>query len=236
MYLELFILAGLGAFIVLFVSSAVLEKQHLHEFAPAPAGESGSDSAYFNAINMAAERLGFEAAGTVDQNRASRLYRARLALWVSPDREILLLVGGGKTAGVPIKRTILITVIDRDRIIQTQDDFAMADLSGLTDRKVVLNADLDELLSSHRERCAAQHRAKRHFSIESALSNWESIQEMKARQLSRLGLIKFLNREETIWRHTLKGAWLQYFKGFRGQLAEGKSQKERISRKRPGST
>src|SRR2546426_11358121 len=103
MYLELIILAALGAFIIVFVSTAFLEKQRLHDFVPVSADEPTTDSSYFNAMNVAAARLGFRPAGVFVQKRASVLYQARMAVWVSSDQNILLLVGGGKTARVPIK-------------------------------------------------------------------------------------------------------------------------------------
>ena len=236
MYVELIIWGALAAFILLFVSTAFLEKQRLHDFVPAPGDEPTTDSPYFNAMNDAALRLGFTSAGVFIQNRASKMYRAKVAVWISPEREILLRIAGGKTARVPIRRTLLISIVQSDHILQTQDDFGMADLSGLTGREVVLNADLDELLVRHRQRIASNSGSKRLFSPSNALYDWESIEAMKSQQMARLGLIKFLNREESVWRHTLKGAWLQYYKGLRGQLAEGKSQIERVSRKRPGST
>jgi hypothetical protein len=235
MYLEVIVLGVLGLFILVFVSTALIEKQPLDDFVPPSADAPTKDSAYFEAMNDAARRMGFAAAGVFVQARNSKLYQARLALWVSPHREILLQVGGGTTARVPIRRTIMTSVVEPNRIIQTQDDFGMADLSGLTDRKIVLNADLDELLACHRARLISCGGSKRGFSAAAALAERRSIHEMKAQQVVRLGLGRFLNQEQTVWRHTLKGAWLQYFEGFRSQLAEGKAQMERVSRKRPGT-
>lgn len=60
------------------------------------------------------------------------------------------------------------------------------------------------------------------------------MQAMKAAGMERLGLSKFVNVERTVWRYTLKGAWISYSKGFRKQLAEGKMQMERVKLKRPG--
>lgn len=236
MYLELIIWGGLGIFILLFVVTALLEKQQVHEFIPAPTSEPVTDTPYYQAMNAAAARLGFTPAGLLVQNRTSRLYQARMALWVSADRTMLLQICGGKTARFPIKRTILTSWIEPEHFLQTQDDFSMADLSGLSSRKVVLNADLDELVASHRERLAANAGSTRNFSATNAFAEWESMHAAKVQALARQGLIKFLNFDQTIYRHTLRGAWLQYYRGFRGQLAEGKAQAHRVSKKRPGAT
>src|ERR1700722_10337480 len=100
MYLELIIWGIVGAFIILFVTTALLEKIHLHDFIPTPSGKPLAGSPYFNAMNDAAKKLGFMAAGVFVQNRKSRIYQAQVALWVSPERDILLQIGGGKTAGI----------------------------------------------------------------------------------------------------------------------------------------
>ncbi len=234
MYFALTILLLLGAFIVLFVSTAFLEKQHIRDFVPAPPETSTGDSPYSIAMNEAARRLGFTPAGVYVQNRSSRVYQARVALWVSPDCQTLLRIGSGKTAGVPIKRSSLTSFVEPDCIVEVSDDFGMADLSGLTDRTVVLNAHLDELLARHKERLGDYPGPKRVFSAIDALAACETMQAMRAVQMEKLGLGKFLDGERTVWRHTLKGAWLSYFKGFRAQLAEGKAQRDRIALKRPG--
>jgi hypothetical protein len=235
MFIELIIFGGIGAFILLFVLTALLERQQLNEFVPAPPGEPVTDSPYFEAMNAAATRLGFAAAGLLVQNRDSKLYQARIALWVSPDQTMLLQIGGGKTARFPIKRTILTSRVAPDHLLQTQDDFGMADLSGLTSCKILINADLDELVACHCERLGANPGVLGGFTIANACAEWEAIRTAKARALARLGLIKFLNFDQTVYRHTLKGAWLQYYRGFRGQLAEGKAQAHRTSKKRPGA-
>src|SRR5712692_8579714 len=152
MYFELIILIVVGAFILLFVSTAFLERQRIKEFVPSSTEQVTTVSPYFVAMNEAAQRLGFITAGLFVQDRGSRVYQARVSLWVSPNRETLLRIAGGKTAGVSVKRTTLTSFVEPEHIVETSDNFSMADLSGLTDRKVVLNAHLDELLASHEER------------------------------------------------------------------------------------
>lgn len=150
MHFELIIWAIVGVFILIFVTTGFLEKVYLNDYDLAPGGEPLADTPYFKAMNDGAKRLGFAPAGVYVQSRKSRIYQSRIALWVSPERDILLQVCGGKTAGVPIRRTILASIISSDQIIQTQDHPAAIDLSGLTDQRMLLNADLDELISCHR--------------------------------------------------------------------------------------
>jgi len=228
-------LAIAGAFIVLFVIVCLLEKVHLDDFVPAPGGEALTDSPYFAAMNDAAKRLGFVPAGVLIQSRGSRIYQAQIALWVSPEGDILLQIAGGKTAGVTVKRTILYSVLSTNQILQTQDSASVVDLSGLTDHKLLVHADLDELLSCHRERLASRLEGKRTFAAGTAYSDRQSILRMRAEEMERMGLVKFLNQRQTIYRYTFAGAWLQYQKGLRAQTAEAISQADGNIRRRPGS-
>jgi hypothetical protein len=170
----LFIWAIIGGFIVLFVTTALLEKVHLNDFVPAPDGEPLADTSYFTSMNNAAKQLGFIPAGVFVQNRDSRMYRGQVALWVSPERDILLQICGGKAAGVPIKRTILASILSSNQIIQTQDRASTIDLSGQTDQKLIMRADLDELLENHCDRLATCIEQKRTFSTQTALSDLPS--------------------------------------------------------------
>jgi hypothetical protein len=233
-YIQLAVCFVLGAFILLFVSTAWLERQRIHEFVPAPTEEAAGGSPYFVAMNEAAERLGFNFAGVFVQARGSRVYQARLALWISADGQTLLRIGGGKTAGMQIRRTTLTSLVEPCRIVETTDECGMADLTGLTDRQLVLNAHLDELLARHQARLAQCPDLKRAFAVSEALTSFETMQAMKAAQMERLGLGRFLNRERTVWRHTLKGAIMCCSKGLHSPMAEGRLQSERITLKRPG--
>lgn len=231
----LIIWAVIGAWAVLFIMVCLLEKTHLDDFVPAPGGEPLPDTPYFTAMNDAAKRSDFTAAGIFVQSRSSRIYQAQTALWVSPEKDILLQICGGKTARVPIKRTVLWSVVSSNQIIQTQDQATAVDLSGLTDQRLLLRADLDELVSLHRQRLASYQEQVRTFSPGTAFSEWQSIRFMRVEQMARMGLARFLNQQQTIYRYTFKGAWLQYHKGLRGQLAEAKTQVDRMSKKAPGS-
>jgi hypothetical protein len=137
--------------------------------------------------------------------------------------------------GVPIKRTILYSVLSTNQILQTQDIASVVDLSGLTDQKLLMHADMDDLLSCHRERIESCLGQKRTFSAGSAFSDRQSILRMRAEEMARMGLLKFLNQQQTIYRYTFRGAWLQYQKGLRGQTAQAIQQADGIPGKRPGS-
>ncbi|MBA4149770.1 MAG: hypothetical protein H0X66_16780 [Verrucomicrobia bacterium] len=235
MSIQLLFWVLVGLFILFSVSVAFVEKQHIRDLVPLTPDRSIQWSPYFKAMNEAAERLGFVHAGIFVQDRKSRMYQAHMAIWISPEGHSLLRISGGTTAGIEIKRTWLTSFVEPNRIIETTDESGMADLSGYTDRKWLLNAGLDEMVACHIDRLAKYPEAKRHFPVNQALAACEAMRAMTVAQMQKLGLASFINAERTIWKHTLKGAWLNYAKGFRGQLKEGKAQMKRMDLKRPGA-
>lgn len=233
LYLTLTFFAIVAIFVVFFVSVAFFEKQHVCDLVPAD-GRAISTAPYFNAMNDDAAKLGFIPAGVFVQDRKSKLYQACVAFWISPDGYTLLRIGGGTTAGIEIKRSVLATFIEPEKIIETTDEAGSADLSGLTDRKLVLNAHLEELVRRHNERLQRIEGARRVFTPDQALTAFATMQAMRANRLEALGFARSVNRERTIWRYTFKGAWLLQTKGMYKQLEEADRQEDRVRLKRPG--
>src|SRR5262245_679033 len=188
MYLELAKLTVVMVFAIAFITISRLEKVPIRDFIACDADTLRIDQPYFIAMNNAARQLGFVFAGEFRQDRRSRVYRVRLALWVSPDGQLLLRVAGGKTAGVPVRQTMVTRFVEPDRIVETADDFGTADITGLTDREVWLNADLEELLTRHLERMAKYAGPKRGFSPHAAFAAYLAIQAMRSIEMVRQGL------------------------------------------------
>ena len=224
------------AFFILFFLTACFEKLEIEQFVPAQYGRPPELSKYFHAMAASARELGFTDLGLFVQNRGSKVYAAVLGFQLSPDSRILLRIGAGKTLGVRIRRTTLISRLTDGRFLETADDFGSWDLSGLTEKEVVLNAHLPELLENHRRRLATATSSPREFPRSNILAVYQEMESDKAEQLGRLGLARPLNLQHTTWRYTMKGAWRQYFHGFRRQLADGKKQADRVRLKRPGDS
>ena len=233
LYLTLAFVSVIGLFIVGFFLVAFFEKQHVCDLIPS-SGSGIPNAPYFNAMNDDAAKLGFTPAGVFVQDRKSKLYQACVAFWISPDGYTLLRVGGGKTAGVEIKRTVLATFIEPEKIIETTDEAGTADLSGLTDRKLFLNGHLDELVRIHNDRLQRTGGVRRTFPSDQALTAYATMQAMRANRLVAFGFARFVNRERTLFRYTLKGAWLLATKGMYRQLEEADAQEDRVKLKRPG--
>ena len=219
---------------LMFFFTGLLEKQCIQQFKPANPDSLPGPSSYCRVMAETARELGFEPLGTFVQDRGSRVYAAIIYFWLSPDARTLARIGGGKTLGVPIRRTVLISRFASGEIFETSDEFGGIDLSGLTQKEIVMNAGLRELYDYHKARLATTRDTPQTFPRSGILAVQEKMELDKAERLGRLGLARPLNIQQTIWKYTIKGAWQIYFMGYKKQLAEAKRQAGRVRMKRPG--
>jgi hypothetical protein len=229
----------LGAFIVfcflaIFIT-ATLEKYPIRQYQPGSPGEVCPPSAYFLAMNEAAQNFGFRHCGNFLQSRGSSLYRCCISLWLSPDQRSLVIVGGGKLAKIDYKRTFFLSVAEDGKEILTVDDFGLSDLSHFREIDTVYHASLEELNSRHMARLAIWPAPLREFSPARCLEQYEDLGKVRAETMVLLGLAKFIDPSESAYRHTLKGAWLKAYQGYIKGLENANLQKERQKIKRPGS-
>jgi hypothetical protein len=232
---HLIFIAAAVAFFVCVFCVAHFEKHKVREFVPAEWETLNSPSPYFLAVNESARRLGFEYAGAFRQDRKSKVYAAYYAVWVSPDRTMLALIAGGKTAGVNIRRTKLISYLKSNRLLESCDESTTADLSGLTDRKLLLKAGFEELYAFHQGRLAAQPDEPHLFQVATAGEVYQKFQEMLVARLQELGLARFVGAEQNFWRYSPKGA-LRMYASFQQLKHEAVAQIARNKLKRPGDS
>ena len=230
---EILLIISIVFFLMLLLTS-LLEKQHIQQFRAMNLDALPPPSPYCRAMTENAQELGFEPLGTFMQDRGSKAYAAIVSYWLSPDTRTLARIGGGKTLGIPIRRTVLVSRFASGQMFETTDEFGVLDLSGLAQREIVMNASLRELYDCHKARLATAQDEPQSFSRGGILAVHEEMELAKAERLEKLGLAKPVNIQHTIWRYTLKGALQIYFKSYRGQLALGKSQIKRAGLKRPG--
>jgi hypothetical protein len=219
---------------LLFVS--LLEKQPVNEYRLSDTGPPTTPSPYFSIMNKQALDGGLRFCGHFIQAQRGALYRGYFAFWLSEDRKTLVRIAGGKIAGMPLKKTIVSSWSEDGVGIETADEFGGNDIGGIADRKVVVNADLIELLQVHSARREKFNKPVRSFSPDSILQDQEATDKLKVNNLISLGYATFVDHQKSIWRYTIKGAIQNYFKGYRSQKSEGLSQVKRLNKKRPGST
>jgi hypothetical protein len=221
------------SFFIFFFCVSLVEKQMIKgEFVPIPWEGIAEPSKYLCAVNESALKLNLQYGGAFKQERKSGMYQAYMCLWISPDGKTLAKIFGGKTAGMAIRRTVLTSLQTNNRRVVSTDEFGTEDVSGLSDRKVLLNAHLEELVAFHQRRLHGLE--LRSFDAGVALQASENLEEMRVLRIEEMGLGKFTSSERTAWRFTVKGAWQNMFKSFGGGNSKMSENLERSYLKRPG--
>jgi hypothetical protein len=214
---------------------ACWEKHPIRQYVPGPPEDACPPSGYFRAMNEAAIRHGLWHGGDYLQKRESSLYKCCISLWLTPDRNTLVMVWGGKMARVDYKRTLFISFTTDGREIVTMDDFGIEDLSGIRAIEVVYRADFEELVARHAQRLAQSGDEFRPFSESRLMDQYEDLGRVRAEQMMRLGYVKFLDIQESSWRYTPKGAFVNAYRSFIKGTEKARLQKDRARKKRPGS-
>lgn len=212
-----------------------LETHAIRQFQPGAPEEAGPPSRYFTVMNQTAEVLEFRHCGNFVQQRGSSLYRCCLSLWLSPDQNTLVVIGGGKLAKMDYKRTFFLSLFDDGKELVTVDAFGLADLSRTRDIDVVVNADLFELKSRHDQRVGRYPLPLKLFSPTQCLEQYEDLGRIRAETLVARGLARFRDRSESTWRYTIKGAWAYAVHGYLMGLKKAELQSDRAGKRRPGS-
>ena len=185
---------------------ARLEKQMIHCFEPCDENDISCQSDYTKAVNKSAAELGFLFCGWFQQNRGG-IYQATLTAWLSPDFHILLIVAGGKTAGVNLKKMFFCSGTIDGPVLMTCDESKLPDLSGLIEMQVLWNANLQELYNLHLSRIAPWQNDLEIFNPDSVLEDYELFEQKQVRILVNAGLAEYLDYNQNEWRYTWKGAF-----------------------------
>ena len=229
------LIAGMiGFFFVTILAVGCLEKHRIHDFKPMGPDLLQVPSPYFQAMNDAARQAGFQLEGVFGQYRRNSTYRCCIALWLSPDGQTLLSVGGGKLAGINYRKTLLLSRLG-GKVLVTMDEFGSTDLSGTREIEALLNADLAELNTRHLQRLALSKEAPSPFSMGNLLQQYEEMNRLQVDKLIHLGLAKYLDAQDGIWRYSPKGAWVYAVRGYLKGMKGAQGQAARLKKKRPGS-
>jgi hypothetical protein len=202
-------------------------------YAPPSKQDRVAITSYSHATCLKLESLGCSYQG-VFYDRRRGLYKLRYDFWLSPDRLVLALVGGGALAGIPVSGTCLFTRIEDGHCFLTIDEPKSqdSDPSGLTLQKIVTHADLEDLIAQHRGRLIESGSVGVPYSARTPLEDHHAFRTRRVDILIDAGLARYLDDERNGWRYTLKGAWTavssMYMRELKRQLKE--PGKDRIAR------
>lgn len=164
--------------------------------------------------------MGFVPVGSFRDGKGA-MYRIRYEFYLSPERAVLALVGGGAIAAIPLNGTWLFTLLADGRCLRTVDNqtCSEADLSGLTDEALIAGVEFEELVARHRGRLAASFTRTVPYDERDPLEDHREYSVRRADRLYERGLIRFLDFERNWWRYGMRGAvvWAlrAHFRGLR---------------------
>jgi hypothetical protein len=202
-------LIGFGvvaAYHLVFVITALLERHPVNPLTPVPLGERVELHPYLQAMNEMAAEAGFVDQGTFGHAKGG-MYRVYTSMWFSPERDVLAVIGGGKMAKLPFRKTGLYSRATGEGFLVSTDEAGLPDLSGLTKGWVLLHADFDELLSHHMTCAAEAGVALLPFDEPTGLAVFDDIETRRVQRLEQFGYARFLDPARTTWRYTFKGVF-----------------------------
>jgi hypothetical protein len=230
----LIVLGGLPVMLV-----ALYEKRYVRNYALLDTGgklRSPHDPGphpYMDSVNEEAGQMGFEFGG-IYVRATKGAAKFRVAVWRSPERDILVRVTIVKAGPLQQKLTTLVSQVG-SRYLITADDFSEDDISGMLDYEVRLNAHFPELLKLHEDRLARADDTVVYFVAENMVEDLDSIQLERARHMIKLGYARFRDDEQSVWSYTVKGAMHLYFRSYFKQILRALPMFHRQWHRRPGS-
>ena len=130
---------------------------------------------------------------------------------VSRSGQTLAVIRWGTTAAIRNEVTLLYSDLEDGRYLLTSDRPAGTRTPGFYDDAVLWLADFDQLVGRHEERLRAPDQTTiGQFASETPLEAYMDILERRARFLVAAGEAYWVDREQSAYRSTLKGAIKTY--------------------------
>jgi hypothetical protein len=190
---------------------------------------------YAIAVNEEVEDLGFQPLGHFFDGKG-KIYKLRYDFWLAPDRLVLVMVGGGTLAGIPLQATWLYTRLRDGRCLVTIDDpkGGDSDPTGQTLQHILANADFSELMSCHRQRIDQADALPLQYSEIDPLADHRAFRAARAAVLVDQGWARYLDPQDNWYKYTAKGAFLAAVRSGLREWKRAFKQKDRQRIPRPG--
>ncbi|MHC4543762.1 MAG: class I SAM-dependent methyltransferase [Planctomycetota bacterium] len=226
------LLVAAVVFAIIFMSVYKFERRYIRHFKPADEKKLPTPSFYTREMNEKAAKLGFHNCGWYAQD-IGKLYRCTATIWISPDNLTLLVVGGGKLAGINYMQTWLYSKPVEGAVLVTSDQIGEVDSTGFLDKEFLFNADLEELWELHKSRLQFLAGKVEKFDRTDVLAEYEELVRIYVNVHVEHGLARWLDKKKEQWRYTLKGAIQSYICN-RTEMRKAKKQEKRLLKRKPG--
>ena len=181
-------------FAIFFMSVCKFERRYIRHLKPADETKLPTPNFYTREMNEKAAKLGFHNCGWYVQD-IGKLYHATATMWVSPDNLTLLVVAGGKIAGIDYKTVLLYSKPVEGAVLATSDQIGEVDSTGVFDKEFLLNANLEELWRLHKSRLAFLAGKVEKFDRADVLAEFEELSRRHVHVLVEHGLARWLDKK-----------------------------------------
>lgn len=239
-----FFLVAIGLVVLAFLVVAVLlavtflaalwEKQYVDTYTPLLPGDRLEANSYYTVMNQLAPGSGYQPGGEYYANRSGAFSKVRAAFWLSADALTVAVIAGGKVARTRYRKTLLFSRRRDGTTLLTIDDHTIFDLSETRETKVVLRANFEELARVHSARVRVVGDSVEPFVREKVLQQMNQMEAERVQRLVALGYGRYLDPQQSCWRHTFRGAWRITFMGFLRGIQQAEDQSDRQHLSRPG--
>ena len=224
----LYIFAGMVVFWSVFLTVVFrIEKRMVWPYSDLQADAPYDDPTGYGALRVAeATRHGFTLLGWARDVKGP-IYRVSYGMLVSPERNVLAIVGVGAILRIPYSATWLFTpTVDRKCYYSTdQQSGVQIDISRHWTNQLVPGADFLELLQQHKDWVKANKVATSALTPGREFAEFRALRREHYSCMERTGLIDFIDPAADYFRFTLSGAartatW-GYFLGMARALSRG---------------
>lgn len=224
----LYIFAGMVIFWSVFLTVLFrFEKRMVWPYSELQPDAPFDDPTDYGAIRVAeAARDGFTLLGWARDVKGP-IYRVSYAMLVSPERNVLAIVGVGRILQIPYSATWLFTpTLDRKCYYSTdQQSGVQIDISRHWTNQLVPGADFRKLLQEHKDWLNANKVVPSPLTPGREIAEFRSLRREHYCSMERTGLIGFIDPAADYFRFTLSGAartatW-GYFLGMARALSRG---------------
>ncbi|MCH9656860.1 MAG: hypothetical protein K0U86_10320 [Planctomycetes bacterium] len=198
----------IGFFFILVVVVCLWEKRSIQPYYQPEAGEEFTPLPLANEANNDAVKSGYVHGGIFHSGK-EKIYRIRCDFWISPDYSTLAVVGSGTVAKIVTNGISFCSWTEDGRILCTTNEIGEQDISGVEEQITWSKFKFRALAKKHNQRLETTEVTA--LSSDSPLANYFEIGRVKANAMVARKYAYFIDDEETIWRHSLKGALAFYF-------------------------
>ena len=193
------------------VVAGLYERRNAQPYAVPEPGEEYAETAYAKRANDVAEALGFTHEGFA--HHAKWYFRVRYDYWRSPNGETVAMVGGGKTATVPLAvRNVRLFSRRTDGLaVLTTDEVGDQEISGVVLYSVWPNYTFDQLCERHAAQLAKS--AAVPFAKGEAIRGVLEIHRLGIDAMVARGWAYYHDLGESTWSFTFAGAVRFYVLG-----------------------